>query len=175
MDFERRSFAEVRAAGRMLFGTAAPYNRPADLGAFRETLMPGAFRATLAKGNDVLAVVNHNVEQLLGRTRSGTLRLSETDAGLQYELQLPPTSLGNDVLALAERGDLSGMSFAFVANRELWPTPRTRQLHAISISEISVLTGPAPAYANTSIALRSRDAQRGAGRDLLQRLRIAIM
>ncbi len=94
---------------------------------------------------------------MLGRTRSGTLRLSETAAGLEYSLDLPATSLGNDLLILAQRNDLGGMSFAFTADSEGWPDARTRELRAVTLHEISVIRGHA-AYPDTTIALRSRGA-----------------
>jgi HK97 family phage prohead protease len=81
--------------------------------------------------------------------------LSETAAGLEYSLELPPTSLGNDVLALAQRGDLGGMSFAFTADAETWPNPTTRQLRAVTLHEVSVVHAH-PQYGGTSIALRAR-------------------
>jgi HK97 family phage prohead protease len=154
--FETRSVAEIRTAGRTLFGVAAPFSKPTDIGGmFREVILPGCFTATLAKRADVLALFSHRSDQLLGRTRSGTLRLSEGAGGLEYSLELPATSLGNDVLALAQRNDLGGMSFAFTSDSENWPNPQTRQLRAVTLHEISVIPGH-PAYDGTSIALRAR-------------------
>lgn len=66
------------------------------------------------------ALYEHNYTQLLGRTKSGTLVLSEDDTGLRFELTPPNTQLGNDVLELVERGDISGMSFGFRALKESW-------------------------------------------------------
>jgi uncharacterized protein len=55
---------------------------------------------------------------VLARTRSGTLRLAEDSKGLAFDLDVPNTSFGRDVLELAERGDIGGASFAFtVATR----------------------------------------------------------
>lgn len=153
---ETRAVTEIRTAGRTIFGCAAPFNRPADIaGMFRETILPGAFTATLARNADVLALADHRSDALLGRTRSGTLRLQETAAGLDYSLDLPATSLGNDLLELARRNDLGGMSFAFTADKEAWPDARTRQLHAVTLHEVSVVRGH-PAYPDTTVALRSR-------------------
>ena len=157
MELERRAVAEIRTSGRTLYGIAAPFNRPADIaGMFTETIMPGAFAATLAKRADVLALANHRSDALLGRTRSGTLRLQETSAGLEYSLDLPATSLGNDVLALAQRGDLGGISIGFVADSEAWPDKSTRQLRAVTLHEVSVISGHAAYGDATTIALRHR-------------------
>ena len=112
---ERRAAVEVRAAsGRRLVGLAAPFNSPTQIGGFREVILPGSFRASLASGADVRALVDHDDDKLLGRTRSGTLRLAETGKGLEFELDVPDTQLGRDTLTMAQRGDLSGCSFGFI-------------------------------------------------------------
>jgi HK97 family phage prohead protease len=158
MQIERRSFGEIRTAGRQLFGIAAPFGKAADIaGMFKETIMRGAFAATLAKRSDVLALADHRPDALLGRTRSGTLRLQEGAAGLEYQLDLPATSDGSDILELARRGDLGGVSIGFTADAEAWPDKQTRQLRAVTLHEISVIRGHA-AYPDTTIAVRSRDA-----------------
>jgi phage head maturation protease len=61
----------------------------------------------------VVALFNHNQDQVLGRTTSGTLRLNADKVGLAFELDLPDTSIGRDVYASVKRGDLNGCSFAF--------------------------------------------------------------
>ena len=110
---ERRGGVEVRAVGRRLEGHAAVFGVPARIGAFTETIRPGAFRAALAGGTDVLALIDHDPSRLLGRTSSGSLRLSEDTRGLAFVIDVPDTQLGRDILALAERRDLGGMSFGF--------------------------------------------------------------
>jgi hypothetical protein len=59
-----------------------------------------------------------HVPAFLARTRSGNLKLSEDSHGLQFELSIPDTRPSRDVLALAERGDLGGMSFAFIVPKD---------------------------------------------------------
>ena len=170
MDIEHRAVSEVRTTGRTLFGVAAPFNRPADIGGlFSETILPGAFTATLAKRTDVLALSNHRSDQLLGRVRSGSLRLSETPAGLEYSLDLPATSLGNDVLALAQRGDLGGVSIGFIAKDEAWPSRDRRELRAVELHDVSVISGHAAYGDGTTIAVRSRERA-----DALQGLRLFL-
>ena len=157
---ERRAIAaELRAgAGRTLFGYAARFNVEAELAGFTERIAPGAFRDVLAGGADVLALVDHNPEKLLGRTASRTLRLSEDAQGLAFELELPDTSLAADVLALARRGDLGGMSFGFIVPRggDAW-TGSVRELRRVELREISVVSAW-PAYSQTEVAVRSRGA-----------------
>lgn len=155
---ERRSFSEVRANGRHLEGYAATFGSEARIGSTVETIAPGAFRAALA--GDILALADHDPGRVLGRTRSGTLRLTEDANGLAFSLSLPDTQAGRDVLALAERGDLGGMSFGFLPIDEQWQGNR-RTLRAIDLKEISVVSAW-PAYPDTEIALRAGEAARNA-------------
>ncbi|WP_051603101.1 HK97 family phage prohead protease [Simplicispira psychrophila] len=156
-DIERRGAAAgVTASGRTLSGYAATYGVPTAIGGFTERIAPGAFAKTLASGRDVLALLDHRADVLLGRTRSGSLRLSEDSKGLKFELHLPDTAAARDVIALAERGDLGGMSFGFIATEESW-NGDTRELRSVELHEISVVQAW-PAYQSTEVALRSRKA-----------------
>jgi Escherichia/Staphylococcus phage prohead protease len=154
---ERRATAiEFRANGRKLEGYAATFGAEAKLPGFTEVLSPGAFAASLRSGADVLALVDHDPKAVLARTRSGTLRLSEDSKGLAFSLDVPDTRPGNDVLALAQRGDLGGMSFGFTVPKdgETWRGTR-RKLRAVNLLEISVVSAW-PAYAGTSVIARAR-------------------
>lgn len=157
---ERRALQiEVRAARdnpRRLEGYAATFGTEARVSDFVETIRAGAFAATLASGADVLALVDHDATRVLGRTRSGTLRLSEDTRGLAFSIDLPDTQAARDVLALAERGDIGGMSFGFKATGEHWSGKR-RELRAVDLKEISVVAGW-PAYGNTTVEARSKRA-----------------
>lgn len=119
-DLERRVAGDIgietRAdgEGRMLTGEAVPYNSlSGDLGGFREQFSPGAFSRTLQDSPDVRALWNHNAGQVLGRTRSGTLRLDDGGEGLRFENDVPDTQAGRDAVTSIERGDVTGMSFSF--------------------------------------------------------------
>jgi hypothetical protein len=155
MEFERRAATlELRATGRRLEGYAAVFGQEARIGNFTETIAPAAFSASLSSGKDILALVDHNSGQLLARSKSGTLRLSQDSKGLAFSLDVPKTTLGNDVLALAERGDLGGMSFAFrtPAGGDEWSGNR-RTLRSVDLHEISVVQAH-PAYAGTTVQAR---------------------
>jgi HK97 family phage prohead protease len=175
-DLERRASVELRAAGRKLIGTAAVFNTPAQIGGFTESIRPGAFRASLASGADVRALVDHDDSKLLGRTRSGTLRLAETDKGLAFELDVPDTTLGRDVLHMAERGDLSGCSFGFAVpdGGDAWPNHSTRELRSVTLHEISILHR-LPAYDATTVAARARVMGRACATARLRTLCLAVL
>ncbi|MGE6739671.1 HK97 family phage prohead protease [Allorhizobium pseudoryzae] len=152
---ERRGWtAEIRSKGRRLEGYAATFGTSADIGGrFTETIAPGAFSGSIRSRADVLALVDHDPGRVLARTRSGTLRLSEDSRGLAFDLDIPDTQAGRDVLALAERGDLGGMSFGFTALDEKRDGDR-RELRAVELHEISVVLAW-PAYDGTVIQARS--------------------
>jgi HK97 family phage prohead protease len=103
-----------------------------------------------------LALVDHDRSKLLARTRSGTLRLEEDARGLVFSIDLPDTQPGRDVLALAERGDLGGMSFGFTVPKggETFDGD-TRELIDIDLREISIVSAW-PAYEGTSVSARSK-------------------
>lgn len=150
----RAATVEIRAKGRKLEGYAALFNTPADIaGRFTETIRAGAFATSLKSGSDVLALVDHDAGRVLARTRSGTLRLAEDTRGLAFELDVPDTSTGRDVLALAERGDIGGMSFGFTAIDQTRDGGK-RELRAVNLHEISVVQAW-PAYDGTIIQARS--------------------
>ncbi len=168
---ERRTFTEVRADGRRLEGYAATFGAEARIGSIIETIAPGAFRGAI--GGDVLALFDHDPGKVLGRTRSGTLRLSEDAKGLAFSLDLPDTQAGRDVLELAQRNDLGGMSFAFLVPKggDRWNGER-RTLLSLDLKEISVVSA-FPAYPDTSLALRSREPARSARVELLREITLS--
>lgn len=156
-DIERRYATGTAVEGRQLSGLAAPYGVTTKIGDFREVIAPGAFAASLSAGGDVLALADHDSGKVLARTRSGTLALRETQSGLEYTLTLPDTSVGNDLRALAARGDLGGVSMGFRCVRDSW-TGDLRTLHEVELHEISIVSAW-PAYPDTTVALRSRQPE----------------
>jgi hypothetical protein len=155
MDIERRIATELRAAGRKLSGYAATFDTEARIANFTEVIRAGAFAESLKLNRDILALVDHSPERLLGRTKSGSLRLFEDKRGLSFEIDLPDTQDGRDVLTLAERGDLGGMSFGFRVPEggEVWQG-RRRDLIRVDLLEISVVKSW-PAYDGTTVHARA--------------------
>lgn len=161
----RRSIdaTEQKIEGRTLSGYAAVYGEQSreivEHGrAFTERIAPGAFKATLDARADVKLLYNHDPMHLLARTRSGTLNLRSDRAGLAFEASLPETTLGNDVRALLERGDLTGeMSFGFFVEEDSWNAKRTERLvKRAKLVEVSIVQDAA--YPQTSSSLRHVDA-----------------
>ncbi|MCT4573774.1 HK97 family phage prohead protease, partial [Bacillus thuringiensis] len=79
-------------------GYAAVFNSKTTIGGwFDEVIEPGAFARSLSENSDIRALFNHNWDNVLGRTKSGTLRLEEDEKGLKFEIELPNTSVGRDL------------------------------------------------------------------------------
>lgn len=167
---ERRAFAtalriERRAEGetRTIAGHAAVFNQLSEeLWGFREVVAPGAFRKTL--GADVRALWNHDPNHVLGRSKSGTLRLREDEVGLAIEIDPPDTAMARDLVTLIERGDVSQMSFGFRTVTDSWRMldgEPVRTLEEVELFDVSPVTFPA--YPETDVAVRSLEAWRAGG------------
>ncbi|MBB4235053.1 HK97 family phage prohead protease [Rhizobium esperanzae] len=167
-EIEKRSHldaVEHRASDdkRTLVGYAAVFERLADIGGyFQEKIAPGAFSDAI-KG-DIRALVDHDMGRVIGRSKSGTLRLQEDGKGLRVEIDVPDTTDGNDLWVLVERGDISGMSFGFRVTKETWDETGqvpVRTIEKLNLIEVSAVAWPA--YDDTTIGLRSLEAARAEG------------
>lgn len=158
---EYRSFplVEVRTEGDppKIIGHAAVFNQLSeDFGIFREKISPGAFKKTIQEA-DIRALWNHEPIFILGRNKSGTLRLAEDDIGLRIEIDPPKTALINDlVIEPIRRGDVDQMSFAFRPIREDWEGDGenlTRDLKEVQLIDVSPVTFAA--YPQTDVQVNS--------------------
>lgn len=150
-------------------GYAAVFNTKTSIGDyFEEVINPGAFSRTLSENGDVRALFNHNWDKVLGRTKSGTLILSEDDRGLKFEIELPNNSLGRDLAESMARGDINQCSFGFFATDEEWNyniEPASRTIKEVELFEISIVS--IPAYDDTEVALvRSKEIDKDAEKRL---------
>ena len=147
-----------------------------DLGGFKETIHPKAFDRALREKHDVRALVDHDQSRIVGRTKSGTLKLSTDEKGLRVAIKPPDTSVGRDLLTSIRRGDIDQMSFAFQVLEERWKWAKRaadadadadsdsgsdvdiRELLDLKLFDVSAVTYPA--YEQTAIDVRSRDGVR---------------
>lgn len=158
----RTLVAEIRAAdpsedGVLRFaGYAADFNvLSPDLGGFREQIAPGAFAGSLV-ADDIRALFNHDPNYVLGRNRAGTLRLSEDERGLHFDLDAPDAQWARDLHQSVKRGDVNQCSFAFEAIRDQWRTVEGRDERTLleaKLYDVSIVTYPA--YPSTAVAARS--------------------
>jgi hypothetical protein len=163
---EQAVTVETRDDGkRMIVGYGAVFYRENDAATeYRifpdliERIAPTAFNRALEEGQDVRGLFNHDPSQILGRTKSGTMRLSVDKVGLKYEIDLPDTTMGRDVSTSIGRGDLSGSSFAF---RPAKGGQRFTQESGVDVRTLTDLdirdTGPVvyPAYEGSTVGLRA--------------------
>jgi hypothetical protein len=144
---------DIDTRGRTVVGYAAVYDVDShDLGGYRERIAPGAFAGVL--DSDVRALLNHDPNQVLGRTKSGTLRLNDEQRGLRFELDLPDSPIGQNVREAVRRGDLDGASFRFVVGDESWDDDVRTVTQVKELLDVTIATFGA--YPAASVELRTR-------------------
>jgi hypothetical protein len=102
--------------------TETQYEMWDHFGAYTEVVSAGAFAKTLARPDlDVPLVLDHDQMRRVARTTVGSLRLSETEAGLSVDADLDPEDL--DVAYIVPKlraGLIDEMSFAFWITDGQW-------------------------------------------------------
>ena len=138
---------------KQITGYAAVFNTwSEDLGFFREQIAPGAFAKTIKDG-DIRALINHDPNLIIGRTKNDTLRLWEDEKGLGFEVDLPDTTYAHDLRESIRRKDITQNSFGFLVVKDEWnETSNRRTLREVKLFDISPVTFPA--YKQTSVKLR---------------------
>lgn len=160
-DFEIRA-EESEERGKFIEGRAIVFNQPTDLGWYSETIASGALDETDLK--DVRLLVNHNTDMIpLARSRNNnensTMQLSVDEEGLKIRanLDVENNSDARSLYSAIERGDISGMSFMFVVDKDAWDDLDTdhpkRTITGIKrVMEVSAVIFPA--YVQTSLEAR---------------------
>ena len=175
---EKRSINfELRAKpeSRTIFGTATVFNSSYDMGWYDEEMSPESLNEADMK--DVVALFNHDMNMVLARTSSGTLKLNVTGNAMEYEFDAPNTTLGNDLLEMVKRGDVYQSSFAFTVEAEDWQErsgmkPK-RVIRSIKkVYDVSPVTYPA--NPDTMVAKRSYEATKQIDKDLLKVIDISV-
>lgn len=119
---------------------------------FREVIEPGAFARSLNAAPDIVLHYQHDERSLpLGRTKAGTLALTEGPDRVRAKADLPDNTWGHDVAVLVKRGDIGGISFRMGKTTDSWQREKladgydgpVRHLHEIQLRrEISLVTFP---------------------------------
>lgn len=179
---ERRNYVayqgipiEVRAAAeggesRTIGGYAVKYNTPVVItdrwgDKYLEEIAAGCFDESIGRckesGNEIKALWNHDTSRPLGSTKTDTLRFNTGDTtGLNYDIDLPNNTWGNDVRESVQRGDVDGSSFGFVCLEDKWSKVQhegeemyKRSIVKAELIEVSPCTFPA--YDSSQINCRS--------------------
>lgn len=125
-----------------------------------EIIHPGAASQVLAANPDIRSAFNHSCDKILGRTKSGTLKLEEDNHGVRYVVVPPDAQWARDLMVSIERGDIDGSSFTFgVDPQDEKITKRKDGTYLREIFAFSIIgeMGPVsyPAYEGTSTNVRS--------------------
>lgn len=165
MKKETRNFnVSLDSDSRILSGYAAVFNSESkDLGGFTEMISPTAFEGVIER-SDVFAVLDHDRNKVLARSKmgKGSLELNIDQKGLQFRFESPDTTLGNDVLSMVKRGDLTDASFCFTVEDESWQKREDgsylRTINKIGdLFDVAICYNGAYAESYTEVALRSLD------------------
>lgn len=157
---EIRALPTEQSERMIVEGYALKFNTPSrDLGGFVEVIDPKALDNVDL--SDVRCFFSHDKSKILGRTSSGTLKLTIDEIGLHFRCELPNTQHGRDVYELVSRGDLNQCSFGFTLGEqgEKWSRGENglyvRTITEFdSVFEVSLVAIPAYDDTNVKIALR---------------------
>lgn len=159
---------ETRSDGRTLEGYAATFNTPTRIAAvggdFDETILPGAFKRSLARRMPVLQF-DHGKDPRIGTVPIGQIdALDEDDKGLHVRARLYEHPDIDRVRQAIAGGSITGMSFRFGVPKggDTWVPMHERdkgaerELREIRDADVHEL-GPVvfPAYDTTSVSVRS--------------------
>lgn len=174
---------EVRATGADGKRTIAgyiDYNSPSDVitdrwgDRFIEELAPGCFDGSLAT-REVVGLWSYDIAQVLGNTRSKTLRVTSNNDRLSFELDLPDTQAGNDAWEVIQRGDVTGLSFGMIVKDDKWSsvdqdgeTVYKRTIIEADLYEVSPVAFPA--YPSAEVACRSLEEYKADAIELRKKL-----
>ena len=150
----------------VVVGYGSVYNsRSENLGGFYEYISEGAFTDELINSSDVRALINHDPNLILARSKNGkgTLKLNADSKGLKYEFVMPDTSYARDLLINMKNNNLNQSSFAFTipSGGDEWSSDESgnniRTINKIDrIFDISVVTYPAYSQAASDVMVAQR-------------------
>jgi uncharacterized protein len=182
---------EVRAATdgqkKTIGGYAVKYNSPTLMrdrwgDEFLEEISSGAFDTSL-QSRKQKALWNHDSSKPLGSVNANTLRFNPDTTGLNYDIDMPNNTFGNDAFESVQRGDVDGSSFGFVCVSDVWSKIQYegREVYKRSIIEADLFeVSPCtfPAYESSQISVRSFEdfkAEEQSTHNLRQRLIIETL
>lgn len=159
---------EIRAEqdeekGTVIEGYPIVFDQETDLGEWREVIDANAVSESLLR--DVALMVGHDFGSIpLAHSRrnngSGTMQLTPDKHGVKMRAALDAdhNPKAAEAYSAVSRGDISGMSFAFIVNQESWEDLDTdKPLRRITgmerIFEVSLVAFPA--YPGTSVQAAS--------------------
>ena len=149
--------------GAVIEGYPIVFNQEEDFGDWREVIDPASVNEKNLR--DVALMVGHDFGMIpLAHSRrnngSGTMQLTPDERGVKMRAVLDTENnpKAKEAYSAIKRGDLSGMSFAFIVNEERWENldtdkPLRRITGFLRIFECSLVAFPA--YSGTSVQAAS--------------------
>ena len=162
------SWAEMRTEENedgtaVITGQPIVFNQVTDLGPCREVIMVTALDKTDLR--DVPLLCQHDFGMIpLARSRNNnansTMQLTITEAGMfiRATLDIKGNPKAAELYSAIKRGDITGMSFAFIVGEDSWEgldtdSPLRSVVSIARVFEVSAVTHPA--YIGTSIQAAS--------------------
>lgn len=161
---ERRFFEspiEVRKEGEDEFfeGTAVRFGSITDLGWYTEEIERSAFSEVMS--DDVRGLFNHDPDVVLGRSKSGTMKLVVDERGVHYKIKYNPKDPDHvRVMEKVKRGDVSQSSYAFSIKDMVWEKRDDKDHRRITKLKRWYDVAPVtyPANTDTEVAARSLES-----------------
>ena len=180
LEFELRAeeTGNENRAGRIT-GTPIVFGEWTDRGWCMEQIAPGALNQTDLR--DVRFLVGHDFESIpLARSRNNnensTMQMTVTERGMEIrvDLDIVNNPRAKELYSAVKRGDISGMSFAFLVDKDRWDDLDTdmpkRTIESISkVIEVSAVAFPQ--YEGTDLQAASKDGSLDSGRASLESAR----
>jgi HK97 family phage prohead protease len=149
---------ELRTSGGTIYGKVPYDSLSNDIGGFYEKLKYGCFSDSLNSDKDIFFLLSHDTAKPIASTKSGSLKLTDTPSGLEFELKPGSTQAGRDTLQSVKEGVTRGVSFGFVPKDEEWLNNQIdlpiRIIKNAKLMELSACIFPA--YEGTKIWARGR-------------------
>ena len=161
---------------RTITGRAIVFNSESELlddfgMTFREVIDPSAVTMDFLMTQDIKLNMLHDRKQTVARWNKGkgSLRLTLTSEGLDFEFDAPKCDLGDRCLEMVRRGDYSGCSFEFYPKDydvvERGNGKKDVLVKHRSFAKLTALTiGLDPAYTATSVNARELYEETEAGK-----------
>lgn len=107
--------------GRHISGKAISFDTESNDIGFIEILHRGCISQELIDSSNIVFLYNHDYNQVIARANKGkgTLNIDLRDDGVYFDLDVPNTTMGNDLLENIRLGNITQCSFGFnYANEE---------------------------------------------------------
>ena len=162
---ELRCELRSRSEGRHISGKAISFDTQSNYIGFIEILHKGCITQELIDNSDIVFLYNHDYNQVLARANKGkgTLNINLQDDGVYFDLDVPETTVGNDVLENIRLGNITQCSFRFryaeepgsYRDQKIGDTWYRNVYKVGELLDFSLVTDPA--YDDTYVNVRMRE------------------